>query len=110
AYEHFAPFDTTTVDAILEAHDHDPKYLLPMLEATQAAFGYLPVSALRRISERTGTWYAQIYGTASYYGHLRFEPPADTEQAAEVTARRPADASFLAGLRASLGGRPGGDA
>ena len=104
AYEHFAPFDTTTVDAILEAHDHDPKYLLPMLEATQAAFGFLPVSALKRISERTGTWYAQIYGTASYYGHLRFEPPAAKEQAAEVSARRATDASYLEALGASLGG------
>jgi ferredoxin len=104
AYEHFAPFDTATVDAILEAHDHDPKYLLPMLEATQATFGFLPVSALKRISERTGTWYAQIYGTASYYGHLRFEPPAAKEQAAEVSARRATDAGYLEALGASLGG------
>ena len=37
AYEHFAPFDTAAVDAILEAYDHDPKYMLPILEATQAA-------------------------------------------------------------------------
>jgi len=49
----------------------------------------------------TGAWYAQIYGTASFYGHLRFEPPASAAQAAEVTARRPADATFLAGLGAS---------
>ena len=45
-----------------------------ILEATQAAYGYLPVAALKRISQRTGAWYAMIYGTASYYGHLRFEP------------------------------------
>jgi hypothetical protein len=104
AYEHFAPFDTATVDAILDAHDHDPKHLLPILEATQAAFGFLPVSALKRISERTGTWYAQIYGTASYYGHLRFEPPAATEQATEVRARRATDERYLEALGASLGG------
>jgi ferredoxin len=110
AYEHFAPFDSATVDAILEAHDHDPKYLLSILEATQAAFGFLPVSALKRISERTGTWYAQIYGTASYYGHLRFEPPAAKAQAADVRARRATDASYLEALGASLGGRKGGDA
>jgi ferredoxin len=107
AYEHFAPFDTATVDAILEAHDHDPKYLLPMLEATQAAFGFLPVSALKRISERTGTWYAQIYGTASYYGHLRFEPAAAKDQAREVRARRATDDGYLEALGASLGGGSG---
>ena len=84
--------------------------MLQILEATQAAYGYLPVAALKRISQLTGAWYAMIYGTASYYGHLRFEPPADAAQVREVTARRPAEAAYLAGLGASLGGRRGGDA
>src|SRR5690242_10253528 len=82
AYEHSATFDLATVAQILEGHDHDPKLLLQILEATQAAFGHLPVAALKRISERTGTWYAMVYGTASYYGHLRFEPPGSKAQAA----------------------------
>jgi hypothetical protein len=79
--------------------------MLPILEATQAAFGHLPVAAIKRISERTGAWYATIYGTATYYGHLRFEPPGATAQAAEVSARRPSDDTYLKGLGASLGGR-----
>ena len=110
AYEHFERFDTTTVDEILDAHDHDPKHMLQILEATQAAFGYLPVAALKRISERTGAWYATIYGTASYYGHFRFDAPAAKEQAAAVQARRATDAAYLEQLGASLGGRRGGDA
>jgi ferredoxin len=105
AYEHFADFDLTTVDQILEAHDHDPKQMLPILEATQAAFGHLPIAALKRISEKTGAWYAMLYGTASYYSHLRFEPPTASVQAAEVTRRRPSDDTYLTGLGASLGGR-----
>ncbi len=105
AYEHFVPFDLATVDEILEAHNHDPKHMLRILEATQAAFGHLPVAAMKRISERTGAWYATIYGTATYYGHLRFEPPGATAQAAEVSARRPSDDTYLAALGASLGGR-----
>jgi ferredoxin len=109
-FEHFASFDLTTVDEIMDAHDHDPKRMLQMLEATQAAFGHLPVAALKRISERTGAWYATIYGIASYHGHLRFEPPGNREQVAEVSARRPSDETYLAALGASLGGRPGGDA
>jgi ferredoxin len=110
AYEHFAPFDMTTIDQILELHDHDPKRMLPILEATQAAFGFLPVAALKRISERTGAWYATIYGTASFYGHLRFEPPAAKEQSKEMAARRPSDEAYLAALGGSLGGRSGGAA
>ena len=105
AYESFARFDLATVDRILEGHDHDPKRLLQILEATQTAFGHLPVAALKRISERTGTWYAMVYGTASYYGNFRFEPPGSTTQAAEVRRRRPSDETYLASLGASLGGR-----
>ena len=109
AYEHFAPFDIETVDEILERFDHDPKRMLQILEDTQETFGFLPVAALKRISERTGAWYATIYGTASFYGHLRFEPPSAKAQAKEVRARRATDESYLASLGASLDGKPRGD-
>jgi hypothetical protein len=108
AFEHFKPFDTATVDAILGGFDHDPKRMLEILEGTQAAFGFLPVAALKRISERTGAWYATIYGTASYYGHLRFEPPSATAQAAAVRERRASDDGYLEALGASLGGKTNG--
>ena len=110
AYTPFEGLDVGPLDAILEMHDDDPKRMLGILEATQAEYGYLPVAALKRISQVTGAGYALIYGTASYYGHLRFEAPAQAGQAAEMDARRPAEAAFLAGLDASLSGRPGGDA
>jgi hypothetical protein len=78
--------------------------MLEILEATQAAYGYLPVAALKRISQTTGAWYAMIYGSATYYAHLRFEPPAATEQAAAVAAHRPTESTYLAALDASLSG------
>jgi ferredoxin len=110
AYAHFEGIDPEPLDGILEEFDHDPKHMLQILEGTQAAFGHLPVAALKRISERTGAWYAMIYGTASYYGHLRFEPPAAKAQAREVSARRPSDDRYLEALGAAVAGRPGGDA
>jgi hypothetical protein len=94
AYERFAAIDTTEVDRILEAHDHDPARMLEILEATQAAYGSLPVAALKRISFATGAWYAQIYGTATSYNHLRVG-------ADEAPERR----DYLTDLGASLGGR-----
>ena len=105
AYTHFEGLDVGPLDEILEAHDYDPQRMLEILEATQAAYGYLPVAALKRISQVTGAWYAMIYGTATYYRHLRFEPPASP-----VTALRPAESAYLASLGASLEGRAGGDA
>jgi hypothetical protein len=107
AYEHFGGIDPAPLDAILEEFDHDPKHMLQILEATQAAYGHLPVAALKRISQTTGAWYAMIYGTASFYGHLRFEPPADTQQVAAITARRPAEGTYIAGLDAALTGGGG---
>jgi hypothetical protein len=46
-----------------------------------------------------------IYGTASYYAHLRFEPASATTQAQAVAAHRPAEASYLAAFDAALAGR-----
>jgi ferredoxin len=111
AYLPFPVVDLGEVDRILEEYDHDPARMLDILEATQTAYGYLPIAALKRISHVTGAWYAMIYGTASYYAHLRFEPPAATDQAAAVERHRPAESTYLAALDRTLGGgRPGAPA
>jgi hypothetical protein len=102
AFARFDPVDTSELDAILDRHDYDPKHLLPILEETQAVYGYLPVGALKHISRITGQWYAQIYGTATYYRHLRFEPPAaDSVPAGE--AHRVMESAYRSALDASLG-------
>jgi ferredoxin len=112
AYRPFPTVDLGEVDRILEEFEHDPGRMLDILEATQAAYGYLPVAALKRISHETGAWYAMIYGTASYYAHLRFEPPSATDQAADVERNRPPESTYLAALSSALGGdgRPGAPA
>ena len=104
AFRPFAAVDLSAVDAILEEHDHDPADLLAILEETQAAYGYLPVAAIKHISQRTGTWYAMVYGTATYYRHLRFEPESATAQAAAMAARRPTESVYLAALDGALAG------
>jgi ferredoxin len=105
AYEHFEAIDLVAVDAILEEHDFDPKKMLEILDGVQAAYGFLPVAAIKRISSRTGAWYAFIYGTASYYGHLRFERPNDAVQAAAVQANRPGVAAYVSDLDTALRGK-----
>jgi hypothetical protein len=87
AYSPFDPIDLAPVDEILELHDYDHKAMLTILEEIQGVYGYLPVAALKHVSRVTGAWYAMLYGTASYYRHLRFEPPgADTAAAASDAA------------------------
>jgi hypothetical protein len=104
AFRPFEPLDMTEVDRILDEFDHDPAHMLEILEATQDAYGYLPVAALKRISHLTGAWYAMIYGTASYYAHLRFEPPTATDQTDAVRRNRPAESAYVAALDAALQG------
>ena len=64
AYTRFDSIDTTAVDDILEKHDFDGSRMLAILESIQAAYGYLPVAALKRVSQVSGAPYALIYGTA----------------------------------------------
>ena len=125
AFDHFGAIDLGPVHDLLEDHDHDPHRLLGILEATQAAYGHLPVAAIKEISFRTGAPYALVYGTATYYRHLQFEPPATTgvdassapaaahgssaRRAADVAVndRRPSDAAYLSGLEQVLSGPSG---
>ena len=102
AFTVFEPVDLAEVDHILAAHDHDPKRMLSILEATQAAYGYLPVAALKHISRVTGAWYAMLYGTASSYRHLRLEPPA-VEAPQAGTAQMATESAYRSALDASLG-------
>ena len=77
-----------------------PARMLAILEATQAAYGYLPVAALKRISQETGAWYAMIYGTATYYA-----PPALRAAGRHRPGRRgrraspPTESTYLAAPR-----------
>ncbi|HEX7471462.1 MAG TPA: NAD(P)H-dependent oxidoreductase subunit E, partial [Candidatus Limnocylindrales bacterium] len=101
AYAHFArPDDLSAVDEILDEYDRDPGNMLRILEATQARYGHLPVAALKRISHATGAWYAMIYGTASYYRHLRFEPPTEDALGAPAPAASPEPATSTRARRA----------
>ncbi len=106
AYTRFPTVDLAALEQILEDHDYDPRAMLQILEATQAAYGHLPVAALKRISFATGAWYAMIYGTASYYSHLRFEPPATPG----ATGETPGEASSAADAGSGSAGGAAADA
>lgn len=101
-FTRFEPIDLAAVDEILDAHDCDPREMVAMLEEVQAAYGYLPVAALKQVSRRTGAWYAMVYGAATGYRHLRLEPPA----AQTLAVRADTETGYLAALNAALGGGP----
>jgi NADH:ubiquinone oxidoreductase subunit E len=68
------PIDLGPLEQTLNDHDYDPRQLLAILEKTQADYGHLPVAAIQHISHSTGAWYSEIYGIATSYPNLVFEP------------------------------------
>jgi len=79
AFSAWVPIDLGPLETVLIEEDYDPKRLLRILDRTQDAYGHLPVAALQHISHATGAWYSEIYGIATSYPHLVFEPGRPTE-------------------------------
>ncbi len=75
-FEPFARIDLAPLDAILAQFAFRPRSAVRILEATQGAYGHLPVAALQHIAFRTGIWYAELYGIATSYPHLHLETPS----------------------------------
>lgn len=73
--------DLAPLNQILEEESYSPRRMLRILERTQDAYGRLPVAAIQQISYATGAWYSEVYGIATSYPHLRFEPPTANEVA-----------------------------
>jgi len=100
----FERLDMGAVDRIGENFDWDPTRTLAILEAIQAEYGYLPVAALKRYSQTSGAPYALLYGTASYYRHLRLQRTGATIRVCACTACALAGAGPIArSIAAALG-------
>jgi NADH-quinone oxidoreductase subunit E len=48
--------------------------LIPMLQAVQAEFGYLPEAAMLGIARAAGVPESQVYAVATFYAQFRFTP------------------------------------
>jgi len=59
---------------ILGAYEGKPGNLIPMLQSTQRALGYLPEWALLDISDHMGLSPAKVFGVATFYAQFRLQP------------------------------------
>jgi NADH-quinone oxidoreductase subunit F len=66
--------DLKFVDESVERLGRAPDTVIPMLQAMQDHFGYLPEEALRRVCEVTEISPAAITGVASFYDMFRHKP------------------------------------
>ena len=67
-------FDLQIVDRIIAEKGHEKKAVIPVLQAIQKEFKYLPEVALRRVSEISEITPADITSVASFYHQFRLHP------------------------------------
>jgi formate dehydrogenase subunit gamma len=72
----FQPFDPDTLVAIIGAQAHLEGALLPILHATQTAFGCVPEAATPIIAGALNLTRAEVHGVISFYHDFRRTLPA----------------------------------
>ncbi|MHB0999558.1 MAG: NADH-quinone oxidoreductase subunit NuoE family protein [Armatimonadota bacterium] len=59
---------------ILDRYDRDPMKLIPILQAVQHEYRYLPEEVLTYVATSLGLPPARVYGVATFYAHFALEP------------------------------------
>ncbi|NLX13888.1 MAG: NAD(P)H-dependent oxidoreductase subunit E [Phycisphaerales bacterium] len=63
-----------SICGILERFRHDSSKLIPILQAIQEEYRYLPAEVLTYVATSLGLPPAQVFGVASFYAHFALEP------------------------------------
>lgn len=67
-------FDPQKLGEILDAHRGRPGALIPVLQETQEAYGYLPRESLMLIAREMRLPASQVYGVATFYAQFHLRP------------------------------------
>ncbi len=59
---------------IIDRHDRDARKLIPILQAVQDEYRYLPEEVLTYVATSLGLPPARVYGVATFYAHFSLEP------------------------------------
>jgi NADH-quinone oxidoreductase subunit E len=62
------------VCAILDGYDRNPAKLIPILQAVQEEYRYLPEEVLTYVATVLGLPPASVFGVATFYTHFALEP------------------------------------
>jgi NADH-quinone oxidoreductase subunit F len=72
-----AHFEIQDIDRIIEETGSSGSAIIPILQAIQKKYNYLPEEALRRVCEITEITPELITGVASFYAQFRFKPAGE---------------------------------
>ena len=62
------------LETIIESHRDKPGALIPVLQATQNLFGYLPEKSLKLISKKLNVPYSEVAGVVGFYSYFSTTP------------------------------------
>ena len=68
------PVDLKLIDSIIQKYRDKKGNLIPLLQAAQNIYGYIPKSVFYKISEKTGLKLSDMYGVATFYAQFRLKP------------------------------------
>ncbi|MDR2567555.1 MAG: NADH-quinone oxidoreductase subunit NuoE [Bifidobacteriaceae bacterium] len=63
--------------ALMAERRSEPGRLIPILQAAQRIYGYLPRPVLEAVAEGTDIPVAEVYGVATFYAQFRLEPTGE---------------------------------
>jgi len=67
--------ETAVVEQTIEALQHKPGALLPILHGIQDELGYIPPEAVPMIASALQQTRAEVHGVITFYHHFRMTPP-----------------------------------
>ena len=95
-----------------DLHEFTParQNLIPILQAVQVRYGYLPAEALDQVAEYLQLSVHDVFGVATFYSQFRFHPPGKhCVKVCEGTACHVRGSDLLLkAVSRKLGVRPGG--
>jgi NADH-quinone oxidoreductase subunit E len=62
------------IDLILEKHQYQSTKLIPILQAVQEEYRYLPEDVLYYVADALDMPAAKLFGMATFYSHFAMEP------------------------------------
>lgn len=74
AQAQFPPVDLSPMDALIARFKGKKGNLIPLLQGTQALFGYIPREAFLKLNYDTGLSLSELYGVVTFYAQFRLSP------------------------------------
>ena len=67
-----------TVDEMIARIGTAPEMAIPLLQAVQGEFRYIPIEVIEHIAAQTEMTETKLYGVATFYSQFRLEPVGET--------------------------------